>query len=137
MGADFIGAIVPIRRTREEAKQALHEMPVSQIMDRIKYTQFDPEIDSDLYTWENDDATEPNGVTPELMKHLEDCIDITYDVAEGRYRLGGVTQIDDVQFAIAGGPSWGDTVDYVDELSVTSFLGVTVGEGEYLTFVSR
>jgi hypothetical protein len=112
-------------------------MPVSEIMSRIKYTQFDPEMDPDLYTWENDDATEPNGVTPELMKHLEDCIDITYDVAENRYRHGSMVQIDDVMFAVAGGSTWGDTPEYVDELSVTFFLGVTVRENEYITFASR
>jgi hypothetical protein len=136
MGADFIGTIVPIRRTRDEAIKALHELNDEAITMALRHTHLDPEFD-DGHFWSFDDNGEPQIIRETLIPELEKYVHITYDVAEGRYRMGGVARIDDVYFAIAGGPSWGDTPDYFDELEVTSFLGVTVDQGEYLTFVSR
>lgn len=129
MGADLSFAVVPITRPREEALSLLQGMSDDTLLDKIRYTHLDG--DDSFY---DDDG---NLVRSELLARLEESLDITYNCAEGRYRLGGFMTFDECQFAVAGGPSWGDQPEYVDDLSVIYFLGVTYDDTKTLKWVTK
>jgi len=136
MGADFIGASVPVSRTRDEAIKALHELNDEAIKLALRHTNLDPEFDDGTF-WSFDDNDEPQMIRETLIPELEKCVHITYDVLEDNHRVASWFRHDDVKFAIAGGLSWGDTPDLVDELSIAYFLGVTYDPTKELAWVDR
>ncbi|MGA0847937.1 MAG: hypothetical protein ACO395_04700 [Pontimonas sp.] len=136
MGADFIGASVPIYRTRDEAIKALHELNDEAIKLALHNTNLDPEFDDGTF-WSIDDNGELQMIRETLIPELEKCVHITYDVAEDKHRVAAWFRHDDVKFAVAGGLSWGDTPDFVDELSIVYFLGVTYDPTKKLAWVDR
>jgi hypothetical protein len=136
MGADFVGATVPISRTRHQAIKALHELTDEAITLAVRNTNLDPEFD-DGHFWSFDDNGEPQMIRETLIPELEKYVHITYDVAEDKHRVASWFRHDDVKFAVAGGLSWGDTPDFVDELSVVYYLGVTFDPMKKLAWVDR
>jgi hypothetical protein len=136
MGMDYVGVLVPISRTREEAKEALRKMSDEYMMLALRDTIFDPMYDYKLYTWEDDAASEPNGINRETMlPHLDEIIDIVYDIADGEVRAATWYQIDTVDFVSCGGATWGDAPEFYDELVIASQLGVTYDNNKKLAWV--
>ena len=138
MGADFIGGFVPVSRTRDEALTALRGMSDEAILNAIYNTHLDPEFtNEDFFVWDDDD----NGIVginrEVFMPELEGVVNITYDIAEDKHRLASWVKHDDITFVIAGGASWGDTPEFVDEVSLCYFLGVTYDPNKELAWVDK
>lgn len=138
MGADFIGGFVPVSRTRDEALTALRGMSDEAILNAIYHTHLDPEFaDENFFTFD-EFTDEVIGINREtLMSELEGVVNITYDIAEGKHRLATWVKHDDITFVIAGGASWGDTPEFVDEVSLCYFLGVTYDPDKQLVWADR
>lgn len=136
MGADFIGGFVPVSRTRDEAITALHELSDEAILNAIYNTHLDPEFaDEDFFIWSESNVDGINRET--LMPELESVVNITYDILDDKHRLASWVKHDDITFVIAGGATWGDTPEFVDELSLCYFLGVTYDPNKQLAWVER
>lgn len=129
MGADLSFALVPITRPKEEALSLLRAMSNDTLVTKIKYTHLDD--DEDIF---DDDG---NVDRAELLKRLEESLDIVYECSDGELRYGGSIKIDDCRFAFAGGITWGDPVEYVDDLSIIDSLGVTHDQNLELKWVPR
>lgn len=138
MGMDYVGVLVPVSRTREDAKYALRRMSDDDIINALRDTIFDPTFSDELYTWENDNSSEPNGVNNDTMfSHLDDIIDIVYDIADGNVRGATWYKVDDILFVSCGEQSWGDGPEFYDELTIASLLGVTYDETKRLAWVDK
>lgn len=135
MGMDLAVAVVPITRKREEALELVRSMSAETIIEALRHTYLDAEFTDHLYTFSEDDPWEVTGISEEMIPALEQAINITYDVAEDRFRLGTCVQFGDCKFAVAGGASWGDMPEYVDELWLVSMLGVTYDATKTLKWV--
>lgn len=136
MSMDFIGAVVPITRTREEAIEALHELSDEHIMESLKDTIYDASFSEELYTWPDRISSEPTGINREaMMKELEPLINTVYDIHDGKVRAAMWFRFGETSFVFAGGQSWGDTPEYFDEVSVASLLAVTYDESKTLEWV--
>lgn len=136
MGADFIGAIVPISRSRAEALRVLHELPDESIVRALSNTNLDPEWDDDHF-WDFPKDGDPQIKRDTLLPELEKYVNIAYDIAEDKHRVASWFRHDDILFVIAGGVSWGDTPEFVDELSIVYFLGVTYDPTKELVWADR
>lgn len=136
MGADFIGASVPISRTRAEAITALHKLSDESIVLALSNTHLDSEWDDDHF-WEFPEDGDPQIKRDTLLPELEKYVNIAYDIAEDKHRVASWFRHDDIKFVIAGGVSWGETPDFVDELSIVYFLGVTYDPNKELAWVER
>lgn len=133
MGADFISVTVPIDRPKHEALEKLLAMSDTEIINRMRYGTYDPDVYEDYYSFEND---EPVGINRDVfMPILIEALDVTYDVAEGRRRSGQGITIGGAQFAVVGEMSWGDPPVNYDELCVIYELGVTYDESKQLKWV--
>ena len=134
MGADFIFVAVPLGYSREEALANLNALTDQELIDRLRFGQYDPRYYDDWYTF--DDENNAIGVNrDELMPILINAVNVTYNVAEGRYRSGGYYQMDDVCFAVCGGETWGDSPEHYDDLCVVHELGVTIDRTKKLSWV--
>lgn len=139
MGADYVGAFVPVTRSRAEALNALHDLSDEAIMQALKYTNLDWEFDEgDLYIFPEPDAPEPTGINrTNMMPVLEALVTETYDILEDRYRDAGWFRHDDILFVTAAGMSWGDTPEHIDALGIVYFLGVTYDQSKKLAWVDK
>jgi len=138
MGADFIGGFVPVSRTRDEALTALRGMSDEAILNAIYHTHLDPEFANEDFFTLDEFTDEVIGINREtLMPELEGVVNITYDIAEGKHRLASWVKHDDITFVIGGGASWGDTPEFVDEVSLCYFLGVTYDPDKQLVWADR
>lgn len=143
MGADYIGAFVPVTRSREEALDVLRSLPNDSIERALRNTNLDSEWDDGLDSEWDDGKTfwifpddGPAYINRETMiPELEKYVHIVYDIVEGKCRVASWVRHDDVLFVIAGGLSWGDIPDFVDELTIVYFLGVTYDPTKELTWV--
>lgn len=136
MSMDFIGAVVPITRTREEAIEALHKLSDERIMESLKDTNYDASFSEELYTWPDSLSSEPTGINREaMMKELEQLINVVYDIHDGKVRGAMWFRFGEASFVFAGGQSWGDAPEYFDEVSITSLLAVTYDESKTLAWV--
>ena len=115
MGADWVGAVVPVTRSRDRAFELLESMPFAEIRRRTQWL-----IDSDELDEE------------ELLARCREAIEITYEASEGKLRAASFARFGDVTFAVAGGLSWGDEPDFVNDLGIVLDLGVTYDEGEWV-----
>jgi len=138
MGADFIGGFVPVSRTRDEALTALRGMSDEAILNAIYHTHLDPEFaDENFFTFD-EFTDEVVGINREtFMPELEVAVNATYDILDDKHRLASWVKHDDITFVIAGGSTWGDTPEFVDELSLCYFLGVTYDPNKQLAWVER
>jgi hypothetical protein len=137
MGADFINATVPISRTRAEAIQALHELSNESIALALYNTNLDSEWDDDEEFWSFPEDADPQIKRDAIMPELEKYVNITFDIAEDKHRVASWFRHDDILFVSAGGLSWGDTPEFVDELSIVYFLGVTYDPNKKLAWIDR
>lgn len=138
MGMDFVGAVVPITRTRKEAIEELHKLSDERIIESLRDTNYESSFFEELYTWpeDNDYASEPTGINREvMMKELETLINVVYDIHDGNVRGAMWFRFGEVSFVFAGGESWGDSPEYFDEVSVVSLLAVTYDESKTLAWV--
>lgn len=129
MGADLSIAVLPITRPKQEALGLLRAMSDNTLLAKIQYTH----LDDDETIFDDDGKL----IRSELMTRLEESLNIAYECAEGALRLGGYLRFGECEFAVAGGPSWGEAPDYVDDLSIIYFLGVTYDETMELKWVPR
>lgn len=137
MGADFIHGACPISRTREEAIEALHSLSDADISLALYNTNLDSEWDDGEEFWSFPEGDEPQIKREAIMPELEKYVNIAYDISEGKYRVATWMRHDDIRFVIAGGLSWGETPDFVDELSIVYFLGVTYDPNKQLAWIDR
>jgi len=138
MGVDYVGILVPISRSREEAKLALRQLNDETIINALADTICDPTYDDGLYLWDADNEYKMIGVNRETMFfNLDSIIDSVYDIADGRIRTATWYKIDDVDFVHAGGASWGDTPEWYDELHIAWSLGVTWDMSKRLDWVDQ
>lgn len=134
MGADFISVTVPIARPKHEALEKLLALSDTEIIDRMRYGVYDPDIFDEYYTF--DDIGDPIGINRDvLMPVLIEALDMTYNVAEGRIRYGSGMTIGGALFATIGEMSWGDPPEGYDQLCVIYELGVTYDESKTLKWV--
>ena len=136
MGADYIGATVPISRTRAEALRVLHELPDETIVLALMNTHLDSEWDNETF-WDYPEDGDPQIKRDTLLPELEKYVNIAYDIAEDKHRVASWFRHDDILFVVAGGTSWGDTPEFVDELSIVYFLGVTYDPMKELVWADR
>lgn len=137
MGADYVGWITPISRSREEALAFLDAMSIEEIMKRNE--EFDTAIhfgieDGD-FDVETDDETGFALDEAQVRSRCREAVNITYDCYEFAYRLGSGATFGEAKFAIAGGASWGDTPEYVDDLRIADALRVTYDDTKELKWV--
>lgn len=134
MGADFYHIAVPVTKTREEALASLQLLTDEQLISRLSYGALHLEDEEEPYfdIDENDNAILNREI---LLERCAEAVTITYDSAEERYRLAGSMRINDCVFAVAGGPSWGESPDYFDDLCIAYELGVTYDENKQLKWV--
>ena len=137
MGADFYGTVVPISRTREEAIEALHALSDTSIFVALYNTHLDFEWDDNEQFWSFPEGDEPQIKRDTLLPELEKYVNIAYDISEDKHRVATWFRHDDIRFVVAGGLSWGDTPDFVDELSIVYFLGVTYDPNKQLAWIDR
>ena len=142
MGADFYHVAVPITRSRDEALALLRAMSNETLIDKLSYGVLYLEDSHDTWLLTDDEGelvVDENGENvldrDALIARCEEAINITYDSAEGEYRLAGSMRINDCVFAVGGGESWGDSPDYFDDLCIAYELGVTYDESKQLKWV--
>lgn len=137
MGADWVGWITPISRFREEALSVLDAMSIEEIIKRNTEQET-------VIAWEIEDGTHDISDEGEEGFHLDesairercrDAVNVAYDCYEGKYRLGSGASFGEAKFAIAGGASWGDTPEYVDDLCIVDALRVAYDETKTLKWV--
>jgi hypothetical protein len=144
MGADFIGCLVPITRTREEAVEVLRTLDEDSIKRALYNTNLDSEWaedgddDDEGVFWSfPEDGGEPTLIMKNIVRELETYVNIVYDIAEDKHRVASWFRHDEVLFVVTGGLSWGDSPDFYDEMSIVYFLGVTYDPTMELTWVKR
>ena len=140
MGADWVGWVTPIARSREEALALLDAMSIDEIIKRNE--EFDTavhyHIEGGDFDIETDD--DPGFILDkaQVRDRCREAVNITYDCADGEYRLASYWKFGkdgEVVFAVAGGASWGDTPDYVDDLRIADALRVTYDDTKELKWV--
>lgn len=137
MGADYVGSVTPISRTRDEALALLDAMSIKEIIKRNEefYTVVHYAIEDGDFDIETDDDAGFVLDESQVRSRCREAVNIAYDCYEGRLRLGGSANFGEVGFAIAGGASWGDVPDYVDDLSIAQALRVTYDDTKELKWV--
>ena len=139
MGADWIGWVTPITRSREEALALLDAMTIEELLKRNE--EFDTAVhyniedgDYDIEAGDGEYALDE----AQVRDRCPEAVNITYDCAGGEYRLASYWKFGkdgEVVFAVAGGASWGDTPDYVDDLRIAEALRVTYDDTKELKWV--
>jgi len=141
MGADWVGFVVPISRPREEALALLDAMPFHEILRRNhdNHTVLSMNIEDGDYEIPNltDEGEEYDLDEAEVRDRCREAVNIAYDCSQGEYRLASWAKHGEALFAIAGGASWGDTPEYVDDLCIAYVLGVTYDESKELKWVDK
>lgn len=136
MGADWIGWVTPISRPREEALALLDAMSIEEIIKRNE--EFDTAVHYNIEDGDYDiEASDGEYALDEaqVRDRCREAVNITYDCYEFAYRLGSGATFGEAKFAIAGGASWGDTPDYVDDLRIAHALRVTYDDTKELKWV--
>lgn len=139
MGADWVGWVTPISRTREEALALLDAMSIEEIIERNR--EFDTVLYHDIEDGVFDVETEEGEYAPDLAQVRSRCreaVNIAYDCAEGQHRLASYFRFGkkgEVLLAVAGAPSWGDTPEFVDDLQIADALRVTYDDTKTLDWV--
>lgn len=141
MGADWVGWVTPITRSREEALALLDAMTIEELLKRNE--EFDTAIhyniedgDYDIESGDGEYALDE----AQVRDRCREAVNITYDCAGGEYRLASYWKFGkdgEVVFAVAGGASWGDTPDYVDDLRIAEALRVTYDDTKELKWVDK
>lgn len=142
MGADYVGWITPISRPREEALALLDAMSIEEIIRRNE--EFDTVVhygieDGDFDIEAGDDSEFVLDET-QVRDRCREAVNITYDCADGSYRMASYVKFGshgEVVFAIAGGASWGDMPEYVDDLRIADALRVTYDDTKELRWVEK
>lgn len=107
MGAEFIGAAVAIKCSRDEAFDRLAKMTDDEIGKIIE--MIDPDEDE---------------ITPREWAH--DSLTMVYDAGEGKRRDGAMWEIEGVEHVVTGGMTWGDDpTDLFQAVVNVIELGVT------------
>lgn len=139
MGADWIGWVTPITRSREEALALLDAMGIEEIIKRND--EFDTLIRYNIEDGDFD-VQRPNGEfvldQAQVRSRCREAVNVAYDCADGEYRLASYWKFGkhgEVVFAVAGGPSWGDMPEYVDDLRIADALRVTYDDTKELKWV--
>lgn len=137
MGADWVGWVVPISRSRDEALALLDEMPIDEIIRRNDdfQTVLARDIEDGNYDIEDGDSFLLDEA--QVRDRCREAVNVAYDSADGKHRLASWARHDDALFAIAGGASWGDTPEYVDDLCIADALRVTYDEHKELRWVDK
>jgi hypothetical protein len=143
MGADYVGWITPITRSREEALALLDAMSIEDILTRNE--EFDTVLhhaveDGAYDTSEGEDGVDFILDESQVRSRCREAVNIAYDCAEGEYRMASYMKYGkdgEVVFAIAGGASWGDTPEYVDDLCIADALRVTYDDTKELKWVDK
>ena len=137
MGADWVGWVVPISRSRDEALALLDEMPIDEIIRRNDdfQTILARDIEDGNYDIEDGDSFLLDEA--QVRDRCREAVNVAYDSADGKHRLASWARHDDALFAIAGGASWGDTPEYVDALCIADALRVTYDERKELRWVDK
>lgn len=137
MGADWVGWVVPISRSRDEALALLDEMPIDEIIRRNDdfQTVLARDIEDGNYDIEDGDSFLLD--ESQVRDRCREAVNVAYDSADGKHRLASWARHDDALFAIAGGASWGDTPEYVDDLCIADALRVTYDEHKELRWVDK
>lgn len=138
MGADLVMIAVPITKTREEALAELNAMPFTELLDRCENngSPITYWVEGSLYDEEGPDG---ESLIDEhaVRERCREAVNITYDAVDGEYRLASALRLCDNYFAVAGGPSWGDAPEFVDDLEIASALQVTYDPNKVLKWVDK
>lgn len=137
MGADYVGWLTPISRSREEALASLDAMSIEEIIKRNMEaeTVISWNIEDGDFDIETDDESGYILDEAQVRERCREAVNIAYDCYEGKYRLGSGASFGEAKFAIAGGASWGDTPEYVDDLCVVDALRVAYDDTKTLKWV--
>ena len=140
MGADWVGWVLPISRKREEALALLDAMTIDEIVRRNE--EFDTNVAMDIEggAYDIEDGGEFILDESQVRGRCREAVNIAYDCADGEYRLASYAifgEHGEVRFAIAGGASWGDTPEYVDDLRIADSLRVTYDDTKELRWVDK
>lgn len=144
MGADWVGWVTPISRSREEALALLDAMSIEEIIKRN--AEFDTVITYGIEDGDYDKNWDGNLGDGHILDEAQvrdrcrEAVNVAYDCADGEYRLASYWKFGkdgEVVFAVAGGASWGDTPDYVDDLRIADALRVTYDDTKQLKWVSE
>lgn len=115
MGADFLGAFVPMETSRESAKQKLREYSEDFLLDHL----------NDYFAMEfyEEDGKNPYDLALECV---DAHIDIVYDLYKHESREVTVFKYRGVDILVTGGMSWGDDpTDAFASLGVVQSLELT------------
>lgn len=141
MGADWVGWITPITRSREDALVLLDGMSIEDIIKRNE--EFDTALHYNIEDGDFDVATDHDEYAldeAQVRDRCREAVNIAYDCADGKYRVASWFRCGkngEVVFAVAGGASWGDTPEYVDDLRIAEALGVTYDDTKELAWVDK
>lgn len=115
MGADFLGAFVPMETSRDSAKSKLREYPEGFVLDHL----------SDYFAqefYEEDGKTEYE----QALEYVDNAIDFVYDLYAHESREVTVFKYRDVDILVTGGMSWGDDpTDAFQPMGVVQSLELT------------
>lgn len=137
MGADWVGYAVPVSRSRDEALALLDAMPIDEIVRRNEEYNTILAMNIEDGDYDIEDGDEFLLDEAQVRSRCREAVNIAYDCAEGKYRLASWVKQDEILFAVAGGVSWGDTPDYVDDLCIADALRVTYDESKELRWVDK
>lgn len=116
MGADFLGAFVPMETSRDSAKNKLREYPEKYVLDTL----------SDYFAqefYDEDGKTEYE----QALEYVDAQIDIVYDLYQHESREVTVFKYRDVDILVTGGMSWGDDpTDAFQSMGVVQSLELTM-----------
>jgi len=141
MGADWVGWVTPITRSREEALALLDAMTIEELLKRNE--EFDTAVHYNIEDGEYDIESGDGEYAldeAQVRDRCREAVNITYDCAGGEYRLASYWKFGkdgEVVFAVAGGASWGDMPDYVDDLRIAEALRVTYDDTKELKWVDK
>jgi hypothetical protein len=115
MGADLIIAMLPMRKTKEEAIAKLKAMDGDELL----------RVLSDYCARDFYEET-PEADYAEAISYVTGKIEETYSYYEHGSRITEVRNIGDTDWLITGGMSWGDDpTDAYEPLSVVAMLELT------------
>lgn len=97
MGADFLGAFVPMETSRDSAKQKLREYSEAFLLDHLN-DYFAQEF------YEEDGKSEYQ----QALEYVDEQIDTVYNLYEHESREVTVFKYRGVDILVTGGMSWGD-----------------------------
>jgi hypothetical protein len=127
MGATFIHAMAEVSKPKEHWLNILGELNDGEIMEYVQATDETHDWESEWAYIEGFDKDDAPTFAQTVAERLTEAINVCYDV-EHNPQLGWF-RIDDWEFVITGGMSWGDNpTDYMADVEMFDSFQLWLGE---------